>query len=576
MKRLLVAFTCLLLFVYESVAQDFCGTPAITNVENVKILSSHQKRSASSNYILTVYFHVIRNSYGTGGVSTSNVASAYSRLNSDFSSHGIYFNWDGIIDYIDDDTYFYNHPDSCAYIFSENSHTDGIDIYLFPANVNYDLWGDARGVGINSAFLVAGNLSGIPACMTSTISHEMGHVLNLWHTHHGTCPEGSPTSPGYDANQCEELVNGSNSSTCGDYVEDTPADPNIFGKVNSNCVYTGTEKDANNQRYKPDVSLIMSYALNGCRTRFSTKQGERMRESIENLPYLINTRCYSLISGPSSICSSSTGTYTIGNLAPCFTVNWYFSNTLGPSTPTIQSSGYTCTITNNLSGSFMGTLNADIYYQGTYLSTSHKQIIVYGGLYGEYSSGNVTNQQFYPLTPIWVTKGNLIHLQSPNLVYKNVSYSVTTPSTWTYYNASGDLYLSYPNVSSNNPIYITIQNDPNHPCCDNSYQLVIMPNNVLPHLTLNIAINGDEQIVVSLVKGDCSDDVKSIFDEYADITKSALWTLEVYNATSSKKVFSKIISGDSYNVNTTGWASGVYIVKATYGNQLLNEKLIIK
>ena len=103
-----------------------------------------------------------------------------------------------------------------------------------------------------------------------------------------------------------------------------------------------------------------------------------------------------------------------------------------------------------------------------------------------------------------------------------------------------------------------------------------MPNNVLPHLTLNIAINGDEQIVVSLVKGDCSDDVKSIFDEYADITKSAVWTLEVYNATSSKKVFSKVISGDSYNVNTTGWSSGVYIVKAIYGNQVLNEKLILK
>ena len=53
------------------------------------------------------------------------------------------------------------------------------------------------------------------------ISHEMGHVLFLWHTHHGTYPEGG------DPNQCMELVDGSNSTICGDYISDTPADPNI-------------------------------------------------------------------------------------------------------------------------------------------------------------------------------------------------------------------------------------------------------------------------------------------------------------------------------------------------------------
>ena len=53
------------------------------------------------------------------------------------------------------------------------------------------------------------------------ISHEMGHVLYLWHTHHGTFNEGGNDNP------CPELVNGSNSATCGDYVTDTPADPHL-------------------------------------------------------------------------------------------------------------------------------------------------------------------------------------------------------------------------------------------------------------------------------------------------------------------------------------------------------------
>jgi hypothetical protein len=156
------------------------------------------------------------------------------------------------------------------------------------------------------------------------ISHEMGHVLNLWHTHHGTVTEGNPLNPGYDTNQCMELVNGSNSSTCGDYVEDTPADPNLKEKVNGNCVYIGSETDANNQPYDPDVDLIMSYAPKSCRTRFSTKQGERMRESIANLSYLIQTQCQFLITGSPFVCN--TETYTIQNLPSGATVVWSTNN----------------------------------------------------------------------------------------------------------------------------------------------------------------------------------------------------------------------------------------------------------
>ena len=51
---------------------------------------------------------------------------------------------------------------------------------------------------------------------TSTVAHEMGHCLGLYHTHNGTG----------DNNGTPELVNGSNSSTAGDYITDTPADPN--------------------------------------------------------------------------------------------------------------------------------------------------------------------------------------------------------------------------------------------------------------------------------------------------------------------------------------------------------------
>ena len=390
MKRLLLTSAFFLIsFIIKTFAQDLCGTPAITNIENVKKLSSPQRVVANSTYTLRIYFHVIRGSSGTGGVSTSNVLSAYSRLNRDFNSHGIYFNWDGIIDPIDNDTYYNNSPDTC--IFSVNNHTNGIDIYLFPPSPNYQFSGKAHGVGMNSEYLVVGNYNNIPTCMTSTISHEMGHVLNLWHTHHGTVTEGNPSNPGYDTYQCKELVNGSNSSTCGDYVEDTPADPNLKGKVNGNCVYTGYETDANNQTYDPDVDLIMSYAPKSCRTRFSTKQGERMRESIANLSYLIQTQCQFSISGSPIVCNAET--FTIQNLPSGATVVWSTNNSnisivsgQGTSTATFQKvANGACLITAQVSG-------------GGVLAQNLTKIVWVGSPTAPSISGWPSNNQLLPST----------------------------------------------------------------------------------------------------------------------------------------------------------------------------------
>ena len=79
-------------------------------------------------------------------------------------------------------------------------------------------------LGQSSEFWVSGSYwksPNNPLTRSHVISHEMGHVLYLWHTHHGTFNEGGNDNP------CPELVNGSNSATCGDYVTDTPADPHL-------------------------------------------------------------------------------------------------------------------------------------------------------------------------------------------------------------------------------------------------------------------------------------------------------------------------------------------------------------
>jgi len=280
MKAKIYISIILMTIFYTVKAQTFCHTP---NHSNNQLLNTMMKSSSLSDnsYCVKIYIHVIRTSNGTGGQTTSAVNQAFQMLTDDYSPHDISFNWDGIIDYIDNDSY-YNSPG--VNIYTVNNHTDGIDIYLYhdgaPAG------GRANGVGESSEFYLSGsfwNSPFSPLVTSHVISHEMGHVLFLWHTFHGTAEGGSD-------NPCAELVNGSNSSTCGDYVTDTPADPHLqFNVSYPNCQWLGSGTDANGDSYNPDEQNIMAYTHPDCMDYITPLQGSRARNAIATLPFLQQT-----------------------------------------------------------------------------------------------------------------------------------------------------------------------------------------------------------------------------------------------------------------------------------------------
>ena len=98
-------------------------------------------------------------------------------------------------------------------------------------------------------------------CGTNILAHEVGHNLGLLHTHE--------TSSG------TELASESNCGTAGDQVCDTAADPNLSGKVNNKCQYTGSDKDPSGASYSPPVNNVMSYTSDSCRTEFTNGQWDR-------------------------------------------------------------------------------------------------------------------------------------------------------------------------------------------------------------------------------------------------------------------------------------------------------------
>ncbi|WP_106790639.1 zinc-dependent metalloprotease [Aquimarina sp. Aq78] len=279
LKNLIVVIA--LLAISKIQAQTFCFTPSESFNQNA-YASALRSAKVADSYCLRLYVHVIRRSNATGGQSVAQTNQAIDILNQDFNPHGVSFAWDNVIDYIDNDTY-YSSPTTA--IYSVNNHTDGIDVYIFDDASSAG--GRANGVGESSEFWVSGSYWKAPfgsLVRSSVISHEMGHVLFLWHTHHGTVNEG-----GSDTGQCAELVNGSNGTTCGDYVADTPADPHLRFNVNHPaCTWTSSGTDANGDSYNPNERIIMAYTHPDCMSLFTAGQGQRIRNAIATLTHLKN------------------------------------------------------------------------------------------------------------------------------------------------------------------------------------------------------------------------------------------------------------------------------------------------
>ena len=253
--------------------QNDCGT--IPTQQQLDYLT--QTRSARQSWNqpestigIPVQHHVVRESNGTGGLTLGDISFVMNALNTYYANSNLNFYECSSINYINNSTYYDFDANDESVLCGSNDIQDVINIYYFnsvTSSSGSSLCGYAYFPPGPDRVIMANSC----AINGSTIVHELGHYLSLYHTH-GTTNTGTTT----------ELVNGSNCSTAGDDLCDTPADPNLSGLVTNSCQYTGTSFDANGQAYVPDPTNIMSYSQKVCRTFLSSDQYNRANYSALN------------------------------------------------------------------------------------------------------------------------------------------------------------------------------------------------------------------------------------------------------------------------------------------------------
>jgi hypothetical protein len=266
-------------------------------LENVRIADN-----SNDSFYVKVYVHVLQHSLTGPGQTILGINEAMKRLYNDFDPLKIHFIWDGQVDYIENDDWHETPGNHFSEIVNHNYHTDGIDIYLGPS-INPNAFAESSGVGENTAFLVSGYSNVVLDEVvfwpqSPVISHEMGHVLFLFHTFHG-----SPAEPGPPS--CAECLNDIDKQLyCGDYIFDTP--PDYVIDVDNNCNYTGGGVDICGNDLNPLTNNYMSYVRFDCRNSFTQGQKARMKNAITVLPPLQPTQLvdYAYIRGKSIICFS--------------------------------------------------------------------------------------------------------------------------------------------------------------------------------------------------------------------------------------------------------------------------------
>jgi hypothetical protein len=233
-----------------------CDVPAVRN-----------SWISSPPITVNIHFNVFANTNGSNPTATqAEVDAQVIQLNSDFAPAGVSFC--PTTTFINDSTYR-DYSAGTEEAGMKNTYAVSPATRLNVYVVNTPDFGGRGTFPWDPEAL--GNLGGIEIDDNafgpgqSTLTHEVGHNLGLWHTHHGVS-EVAACGP------CYERADGLNADTTGDFAGDTDPTPTNF-----NCAGPGGNDACSATPWGPtDPQNYMGYAPDSCWSEFSPHQFGRM------------------------------------------------------------------------------------------------------------------------------------------------------------------------------------------------------------------------------------------------------------------------------------------------------------
>lgn len=274
----IIILALLLFFSNQSSRTQSCGTIPSPDVYN-NIPDIQIAKSRNNKIRIPLVFHIIQPLGSSFNLNLNDFQENVKELNKAFALTNMEFFICKLPKYIQGAKTHYNQT---SYKLGQTYNELGkINVYVIEELT--DMEGDNFYCGLgsipNSFNINTRRILLVRSCFASSnlFIHEMGHFLGLYHTH----------------NEWEdsELVNGSNCDVSGDYICDTPADPNLaYLPYNiSICNYTDSLTDLNGDLYMPDITNYMSYAPPKCRNSFTSQQIEIMNyHATESYQFMIN------------------------------------------------------------------------------------------------------------------------------------------------------------------------------------------------------------------------------------------------------------------------------------------------
>jgi len=223
-------------------------------------------------YVVRVYFNIFcEDNWTNPAVTVADIEVAMDSMNAHYAAHGISFVYD--YRFINDSrfrdmdgqgefnvakaTYAVNPVEQCN-VFVGTVH-DG-DSYFsygcFP-------W-DPDCLTVDGGIMM--NRTQMPPYNFSTLTHEMGHNLGLWHTHHGVSEVSA-------CGVCYEFPHTNNHDDVGDFCSDTYPTP-----ITWSCSAPTSNDPCSFNPWGPgEPNNIMSYSPSSCRYQITVQQGARAR-----------------------------------------------------------------------------------------------------------------------------------------------------------------------------------------------------------------------------------------------------------------------------------------------------------